>query len=157
MANGASRTSPRPMYGARRAYRWECLTDVLPLEERVGWDGIDGLKANTRGWHTGIVHDLQFRRRRSVGERDGAATARWLQLGGASYYMGYRPGYLVLRALNRARRDPAAVAMVWGYLAAALRREPRHPDKEVRAYLRERQRLRRLPLRALEIIGKRLS
>ena len=40
------------VWGATRAYRWECLQRVLPLEERLGWDGIDEFKANALGWRT---------------------------------------------------------------------------------------------------------
>ena len=40
------------VWGASRAWRWECLQQVLPLEERLGWDGIDEFKANARGWST---------------------------------------------------------------------------------------------------------
>ena len=46
------------VWGATRAYRWECLSDVLPLEERHGWDGIDQLKARARGWQTRYVDRL---------------------------------------------------------------------------------------------------
>src|SRR6266566_1814814 len=42
----------RPRYGTDdfvrggcRAYRWQCLQDVLPFEERIGWDGLDLVKA----------------------------------------------------------------------------------------------------------------
>ena len=38
-----------------------------------------------------------------------------------AHYMGYRPWYLRLRALYHARREPPRSAMIWGYLAAALR------------------------------------
>ena len=55
--------------------------------------------------------------------------------------MGYRPTYLALRALYRARREPAALGMLWGYTAAAARRAPRCPDERVVRALRERQRL----------------
>ena len=55
--------------------------------------------------------------------------------------MGYRPSYLALRAFYRARREPAALAMLWGYAASAARRDPRVPDKRVIAVLRQRQRL----------------
>ena len=37
------------VWGASRAYRWECLQAILPLEERIAWDGIDEFKANSRG------------------------------------------------------------------------------------------------------------
>jgi hypothetical protein len=69
--------------------------------------------------------------------------------------MGYRPSYLVLRALYHARRDVRYVAMIWGYVAAAAGAEPRHADAAVRAYVRRQQSLRRLPLRALEARGRR--
>jgi biofilm PGA synthesis N-glycosyltransferase PgaC len=141
--------------GAARAYRWTCLQQVLPLEEQVGWDGIDELKANVRGWSTRIVDGLFFYHHRSVGERDGARTARWLRQGRASYLMGYRFSYLLLRTAHRSLRDPAALAMTWGYVGAALRREPRFSDELVRRHLRRRQSLRRLPLRALEALGRR--
>jgi hypothetical protein len=71
--------------------------------------------------------------------------------------MGYRPSYVVLRAVGRAvrDRDPGAFAMPWAYLRSALRREERYPDARVRTYLREQQRLRMLPRRSLEAIGRR--
>ena len=58
------------------------------------------------------------------------------------------------RALFRARRDPAALAMVPGYVGASLRRAPVLPDRDARAYVRRAQRLRELPLRAREARGK---
>ena len=141
--------------GATRAYRWACLQDVLPLEVRVGWDTVDELKAGLRGWRTGIVADVHFLHHRAVGARDGARHSRARAQGRAAHYMGYRFLYLLARALYQARRDPAHLAMIGSYLSAALRREERCQDAEVRAYLREQQRLRRLPLRAREALGRR--
>jgi hypothetical protein len=46
-----------------------------------------------------------------------------------------------MRALYRARREPAALAMLWGYAASAARREPQVPDAAVITALRQRQRL----------------
>ena len=60
------------VWGASRAYRWECLQQLLPLEERVAWDGVDEFKANTRGWRTAAFEGLPFRHYRREGERDGA-------------------------------------------------------------------------------------
>jgi hypothetical protein len=56
--------------------------------------------------------------------------------------MGYRPSYLALRALYRARREPAALGMLWGYMLAAAQRAPRCPDARLVSALRDRQRLR---------------
>jgi biofilm PGA synthesis N-glycosyltransferase PgaC len=143
--------------GAVRAYRWSCLPEILPLEERLGWDGLDELKAATRGWRTGILPGLAFFHHRPVGARDGARPSRWVAEGEGAHYMGYRWSYLVLRSLHHARRDPAALAMIWGYVRSALRREPVYPDSDVRAYLREQQRLRAIPARALEALGRRTA
>lgn len=139
--------------GAVRAYRGTCLEDVLPLEERMGWDGIDEIKAAVRGWRTATIQDIEFRHHRALGERE-QATARWTRQGEMAHYMGYRPSYLVFRALYRSLREPSALAMVWGYAAAAARRRPRYPDVSVRAWLRREQSLRRLPRRAREATGR---
>lgn len=137
--------------GAVRAYRWECLQQLLPLPERTGWDTIDALQAATRGWTIRCIEDLRFDHHRSVGERDGAPSKRWLAKGEAAYYLGYRPVYLCLRSLHRARQDAAALAMMWGYARSALRHEPRHPDRAARAHLRRAQRLRSIPSRLREV------
>jgi biofilm PGA synthesis N-glycosyltransferase PgaC len=127
--------------GAVRAYRRPCLNDVLPLAEAVGWDGLDGVKAAMRGWTTRTIPGLAFYHHRALGQRDGSRTARWKAQGRACWFMGYRPGYLVLRTVHRARQNPGALAMVPGYFGAALRREPRYDDPEVRRYLRQKQSL----------------
>ena len=125
--------------GAVRAYRRACLQELLPLEERVGWDGLDEIKATIRGWKTLMLPDLFFRHHRVVGARDGRRVARWQALGCACWFMGYRLTYLVVRSLYKAREDPAALSMITSYVGAALRREPRCDDTEVRAYLRDQQ------------------
>jgi glycosyltransferase involved in cell wall biosynthesis len=136
--------------GAARAYRRECLQQVLPLEERVGWDGIDGWKAACRGWTTQMLPDLSFYHHRRLGGRDGTPTARWLTQGRATWFLGYRFSYLLLRSVNRARADRAALAMPIGYVAAAARRETRYTDHEVRRYVRNEQTLRSLVRRYFE-------
>jgi poly-beta-1,6-N-acetyl-D-glucosamine synthase len=141
------------VWGANRAYRRECLGDILPLEERQGWDEIDALKARLRGWSTRTVPDLAFRHHRRIGERDGRRR-RWMDQGATAHYMGYRPSYLLARALFRGAREPDALAMLWGYARTAVRGSPRLPDTTVREYLRDQQRLRTLRLRAREARGR---
>ncbi len=143
------------VWGASRAYRWECLQELLPLEERVAWDGVDEFKANARGWRTTAFEDLAFRHHRREGERDGTAWRARANQGRAAHYLGYRPWYLVLRALWNARREPAAFGMVWGYAAAALEHAERTSDQEGRAYLLRQQSPRNLRRRALEALGRR--
>jgi glycosyltransferase involved in cell wall biosynthesis len=143
--------------GASRAYRRDCLRAVTPLPERVGWDGIDELKAAVLGWKTMLIPGLAFFHHRKLGARDGASTKRWVQQGRGAHYMGYRPSYLLIRTMHHARRDPAALAMLAGYVSSAARRDERYEDDTVRDYLRSQQRLRMLRARAREAQGKAAS
>jgi poly-beta-1,6-N-acetyl-D-glucosamine synthase len=143
------------VWGASRAYRRTCLESVLPLEHRMGWDGVDEFRANARGWTTRTFKNLPFRHHRREGERDGAPRRARFAQGRAARYIGYRFWYLALRALWHARREPAALAMIWGYVQAVLRREPQLTDAAAREYLRRQQSLRTLPLRAAEAVGRR--
>jgi biofilm PGA synthesis N-glycosyltransferase PgaC len=143
------------VWGASRAYRWECLQDILPLEERMAWDGLDEFKANARGWRTEAFEDIPFRHHRREGERDGSSWRAGLNRGRAAHYLGYRFWYLVLRALWNARREPGALGMVVGFGAAAVAGSPQSPDPEARAYLRRQQSWKSLRQRALEASGRR--
>lgn len=131
--------------GAARAYRRACLEQLLPLPECMGWDGVDELKAGVLGWKTELIPGISFRHHRRLGERDGGAHRRWVAQGRGAHYMGYRFSYLLLRSVYRARREPAALAMPWGYVQSALRRRPRFQDDAVRAHLRRQQSFLRLP------------
>jgi hypothetical protein len=141
--------------GAARAYRRACLDDVLPLEERMGWDTLDLVKAETRGWAVRLVPNLAFRHHREEAERDPSAYFRWRNQGAAAWYMGYRMSYIFVRTAFRMRRDLAAVGIAHGYLSSALRREPQIGDAAVRSHVRSRQRLRELPLRLREAVRPR--
>lgn len=143
------------VWGASRAYRWECLQAVLPLEPRMGWDAVDELKAAAAGWRTQTMVELPFRHHRAEGERDGSRRRAWEAAGRICYYLGYKRWYLVLRALHQGRREPAALALLLGYASAAFAREPRCPDEAVRGRVREQQNLRALPLRVREALGRR--
>jgi glycosyltransferase involved in cell wall biosynthesis len=134
--------SDTTVWGASRAYRADCLDDVRALEPRMGWDGLDELRVQLRGARTETFVDLPFRHHRPEGGREHSPLHHGAALGRASWYMGYRPSYLAMRALYRARRQPTALAMLWGYAAAAAGREPRCPDPAVVSELRRRQRLR---------------
>jgi len=140
--------------GATRSYRRACFDDVSPLQERIGWDMVDEVTARLRGWSTRTMADLVFYHHRRLGERDGSKGA-WILQGELAHWVGYRFSYMTLRALFRARREPAALAMVWGYLHALWRREPRYADANVRAYVREGQRMRNLPIRMTQALGRR--
>ena len=146
--------APGHVWGAARAYRSECLRDVFPLEERMGWDGIDEFKAQTRGWITGVQPAATFTHHRREGERDGSRWRAWEAQGDVAWFMRYRPLYAIARTIYRTTQEPAAIAIVVGYLRAALRGEPRLTDDEVVARIRSEQRLRDLRRRLSEGMGR---
>jgi glycosyltransferase involved in cell wall biosynthesis len=139
--------------GAARVWRRECFDQVRPLRARLGWDGIDELEANVRGWRTVSFCDIPIRHHRPHGARDGNARA-WIQEGDIAHFMAYRPSYVLFRTLHHARREPVALAMLWGYAAAGLRRQPRYEGVAATRHLRRRQRLRELPRRRREVAGR---
>lgn len=142
------------VWGAARVYRRECLEQILPLEERMGWDGIDVVKANVEGWRSEILLDLPFFHHRLEGSREDGSRRAWAAQGEAAHYMGYRISYVFVRTLFRARRDPAALSMLATFLGCAARRRPRYPDRDVRAYIRRQQQLRNLASRRREALGR---
>jgi cellulose synthase/poly-beta-1,6-N-acetylglucosamine synthase-like glycosyltransferase len=137
-------TSATTVWGASRAYRWEALDAVMDLEPRMGWDGLDELLAHRAGWQTKAFNNLLFRHHRPEHSREPGRWPAYAAQGRSSWYMGYRPSYLALRSVYRAREDIAALAMPWGYLRAAIGREPRFGEHDVRRALRDRQRLSRV-------------
>jgi hypothetical protein len=85
--------------------------------------------------------DLPFRHNRPEGGRELSSLHQGEALGRAAWYMGYRPSFITLRAIYRARQDPAAIGMLWGYFGAARRRDPRCPNPALVRAVRDRQRL----------------
>jgi glycosyltransferase involved in cell wall biosynthesis len=143
------------VWGAARAYRQDVIPIVMPLEGRMGWDGIDQIKANVAGWRTATFKDLPFYHHRPEGSRDGTSLKARVNQGRASYYMGYRLSYLLLRSLFAMRHGPSAVGLVWGYSLDAVSRRPRCTDPAVRGYVREQQSVAMWKRRLREARGRR--
>jgi poly-beta-1,6-N-acetyl-D-glucosamine synthase len=150
----AKRVGRSHVRGAVRAYRWACFEQLSPLEERMGWDTIDEIKAQLHGWTTRSIADLAFFHFRATGARDGGRRA-WESQGDLAWFLDYRVSYLLFRTAFRSLEDPRALFMLSAWGGAAVRREPRYPDLEVRRFLRAQQTLWRLPQRADEVVGRR--
>jgi hypothetical protein len=101
-----------------------------------------------------MLLDLRFRHHRRVGERDASTWEAWKAHGETAHFSGYRPTYLVIRAVRHARHDVSALGLLVGYAQALVGRRPRLEDRRARAILREDQRLRRLPARFRESRGR---
>lgn len=106
------------MRGAARVWRRQCFDQIKPLQVRPGWDRFDELEANVKGWRTVSFADIPILHHRKHGERDSTARA-WISEGDIAHFLGYRPSYLVFRAVHHVRREPVALAMVWGISSPA--------------------------------------
>jgi biofilm PGA synthesis N-glycosyltransferase PgaC len=143
------------VWGPTRCYRRACLDVVLPLDDSTGYAAIDVTKAELAGFRVSCLRDLPFRHHRPEGAGEGSRRQAWLCEGESARYVGYRFTWVLGRCLYRLRHDAAALALPIGFLRAALRRAPVYRDADVRAALRDKQRLRngvRLALRRLSSV-----
>jgi glycosyltransferase involved in cell wall biosynthesis len=126
------------VHGALKCYSLECFTAIGGVQERLGWDTIDGTYARMRGFGTVSYTDLVSIHHRPIGSADG--TLRGHARHGECAYIAHHPlSWVVLRSLRVARRRPVGVsgaAFVYGFVRAGARRVERVPDPEYRRFTR---------------------
>ncbi|MEZ5402659.1 MAG: glycosyltransferase family A protein [Bryobacteraceae bacterium] len=139
-------TCPRfHVRGATKIYRracWEALGGLLPS---AGWDTLDEVKAQMRGWRTESFVDLMVTHHRITGAADGG----WrnsVKNGRGSFVVGYHPLYIAVRCMSGLLRPPivvGSIGLAYGYIRALLDGTDQVSDREVISYVRNQQ-LRRL-------------
>ena len=78
--------------GPYKFYRKVCFDDIGGLITRAGWDGVDIVKANMKGWNTGEIESLKIIHLKPTGLAEGEGLKNACEkYGNVSYYMG---GYL---------------------------------------------------------------
>ena len=131
--------------GYCKAYRTACLDDIGGLQSSMGWDGIDEYSARARGWSVHVLTELSILHFKQRGSAQNWWHARWEE-GIGNAFMGYRPDFLMLRAIYRGLVEPPPVlgglVLLAGFVWARLTRKPQVPDLEARAVLRQEQRSR---------------
>lgn len=124
--------------GALKLYRRECLQAIGGVQERLGWDGIDGNYARLRGYRTHSFEHVVARHHRPVGTADGRLRGR-MRGGETHYIVGFGPAWVLAKSVKVARTRPYGVsgaAFLAGYLRAALGSVPRVEDEEYRRFVR---------------------
>ena len=130
--------------GAAKFYRVSCFKAIDGFVREVGWDGIDGHMCRMHGW-IAISWDepeLRFIHLRPQGaSHKGIYTGR-VRMGFGQYYMGTSLLYLTGSVISRLNQKPyvlGQLAILWGWIGAALRGKPRYDNPEFRKFLRRYQ------------------
>ena len=131
--------------GATKVYRRECWDSLGGMWNGLGWDTIDEVKANIRGWETRSLPDLPLVHYRATGTANG----RWwgfIKNGQADYIVGYHPVFFGAKFIRHCFKAPVlvrALGLACGWISAYWKHLTRIEDPEFVAYVR-RQQLRRL-------------
>lgn len=122
--------------GTARLYRRAFLDEIGGFVNSVGWDTVDIVRMNLRGYDTRVLHELPFHHMRRMGTRNGYVDGI-VRDGRNAYLTGYTPWFIALRALFNMRYKPYAVrtvCMLWGYGSACWSRLPRVVTPEELAF-----------------------
>ncbi len=127
--------------GATKIYRRECFEDIGGIEEVLGWDTIDELRAQAKGWLTKSFDEPEVIHCRPIGSSGGVLRGR-IRDGIGCYFLGYHPLFMLLRASKQLFQRPYFIGgafMLWGYFKSYVCKEKRFYDKELRLFLRRQQ------------------
>jgi biofilm PGA synthesis N-glycosyltransferase PgaC len=138
--------APHHVHGALKLYSRACFEAIGGMQERLGWDTIDGTYARMRGFTTRNFDDVVAIHHRPIGSADGTLRGH-ARHGECAYIAHYTTPWVALRAVKIARRRPRGLSGAWffyGYLRAAARGVERVPDPDYRRYTRRELRRRML-------------
>lgn len=130
--------------GMTKFYRRTCFEAIGGFVHEVMWDAIDCHKARSLGWRAvSWDHpDLNFEHLRPMGSSQTSIYTGKRRHGFGQYYMGSAFPFFAATCLFRMLEPPyilGGLSMMQGYLEAWLRREKRHEDAELRAFIRKYQ------------------
>lgn len=141
-----------------RVWRRECIEE-LGMRPIPRWAESTGVRARNRGWRTPVFTDLMVEASEAGVLRGGLRGFR--QHGAEGWQVGLHPLVLAERAVAASvhDRDLRGVAMVAGYVEAAISGRRRSQDPELREYFGDdllEERARRL-LSRVPMVGRRFT
>lgn len=130
--------------GMTKFYRTACFREIGGFVPQVMWDGIDCHRCRMLGWTARSFDDdaLRFLHLRPMGSSQDSLWVGRRRHGRGQWFMGTGLFFMTASALYRGTRPPlvsGGLAMWLGYVGSMLRRDPRYPDAEFRAFLRRYQ------------------
>ncbi len=149
--------------GMTKFYRVSCFEQIGGFVREVMWDGIDNHRCRMHGWIacSWDEPELRFIHLRPMGSSQDNIFVGRMRHGYGQYFMGTGPVFMLASAVFRLNQKPyvlGSLAMLWGWIKAALQRKPRYQDLAFRRFLRRYQ-WRALLLgkrRALDMTGQQI-
>lgn len=132
--------------GQTKVYRKACYEDIGGLPAVLGWDTIDEIRAQMRGWKTRTFPELPLKHHRPMGSAEGFLKGI-AKKGEVAYFLGYPWLVIFARSLYRCITDDppvlAGLSIFWGYFQSWISRKSKFDDIELVSFLRSKQ-LKRL-------------
>jgi glycosyltransferase involved in cell wall biosynthesis len=114
--------------GASKIVRLKCFVDIGGFPRLPGWDTADEIKAQARGWRTRSFVDIRFHHLRPEGSAIGSLKT-CVDHGRMYHACGGGMPFLLLKVMCRMVLGKPAlaggIALLWGYIVAAIKRQPR--------------------------------
>lgn len=137
--------------GAVQLFRRQCFEQIggykaLPLG---GIDAAAEITARMHGWKTRTFAEVQVLEYRRTGTANAHPLRARMREGQRLYSLGYGLPFFVVRCVRRCLEKPriiGSLAALYGYVRAALSRDPHVLPAQVVAYLRREQRRKLLRL-----------
>lgn len=136
------RTNPDHARGPSKIYRAECFKEIGGLIRHLGWDTVDEISAQMKGWKTRCLSVVVYIHHRPTASSTGLWVNGKYREGYIAYYLGYHPIYLFFKCMRQVFEKPRVVGALFvflGWLMSLLQFKERYNDKEFRKFLRKKQ------------------
>lgn len=148
LTDGIKETKEKSQYdhpwGASKIYRRQCFNEIDGWKSIPGWDLADLLAAQMKGWETRCFDEYKILHHRESGSRRNGFTQGKFLLGRFLYRYGYNFFYTFFKGIYRITEKPffiGGISLIVGYLYAFVTKEERLFDKEMRRFLRKKQKI----------------
>lgn len=130
--------------GMTKFYRVSCFKEIGGFVRQVMWDGIDCHMCRMKGWAacSWDEPELRFVHLRPMGSSQQNIYVGRMRHGFGQYFMGTGFWFMLASSIYRMTEKPyvlGGMAMLWGWIKSALKREPRIEDEAFRNFLSEYQ------------------
>lgn len=136
---------PDHVRGAVKTYRKECFDDIGGLMPTLGWDGIDEMSAQMKGWETQSFKELKVLLHKPMGSTGGFSRGRLRGAYGACK-LGYNSLFMTTRCLRKMFIDKpfftGGLVMLMGFCYYKSRGVKPLDNPELIKFIREKQKRR---------------